>query len=72
MDAPFYFIDVGWRRVIYCDLLDAERFACDGRPVTFKSVVPVLSFKSVSKVSVLDHSAFGTAAMPPEARPIIV
>ena len=73
MDAPFYFIEIGQRRIIFCDSPDAERFACNGRTVRFRSIVPVLRFDaSGSKVSAIDCSAFATAAMPPCRRPIIV
>ena len=73
MDAPFYFIDLGRRRIIYCDSPDAEPFACGGRAVTFRSVVPVPRFDpSGTKVSVIDCSASATAARPSSQRPIIV
>ena len=73
MNTLFYFIDLGRRRIVFCDSPDAETFGCDGRAVTFRRIVPVLRFDTCGgKVSVIDCSAFATAAMPPEARPIIV
>ena len=63
---------LGRRRIVFCDSPDAEWFACDGRDVTFSSVVPLLRFEaSGSKVNVIDCSAFATVAMPPSQRPII-
>lgn len=73
MNAPFYFIDDGRHQIVFCDSPDEEMLACDGRALTLRSIVPVLRFDANgTKVSVFDSSTFGTAAMPPSQRPIIV
>lgn len=73
MDAPFYFIELGRRRILFCDLSQADEFADAGPDVTFRSVVPVLRFETGgTRVTVIDDSVFGCAAMPPEARPVII